>query len=216
MGKLPYRLDAERPIAEEDMARTLSFSLSGNEFATTPTKVDRGKLYGWSETIAVDDEGNPCRAVSMDDTGTLMIPADGLGLGILDDGLWVDRAQLKTTLLDGSDAPLVKSSYGEPVPLDTEASPEDLLSCGIASVYQLDAAPDLLALIGDKIYRFTYSYRDSFEGSPAFVLAADGRLFMLVTYTVALEMLSLAEAGAIVEDEDDAEEDSDIDFSMGL
>jgi hypothetical protein len=44
--------------------------------------VERARLYGWSETLALDDDENECRAVSMGETGTLIIPPGGLAMAI--------------------------------------------------------------------------------------------------------------------------------------
>ncbi|GHU03077.1 hypothetical protein FACS1894158_00610 [Betaproteobacteria bacterium] len=201
------------------MARNLTFSTHGVEYTAAPTKVERSKLYGWNETIALDDEGKPCKAVAMDETGTLIIPAGGLGMGILsDDQQWVERASLKTVTLDGQDAPLIKSSFDGPIALEREASAEEFLDHCITAIYQLnDTPPEFVKAVGDKIYTFTYSFRDSYEGSPAFVLASGDALFMLIGYKAAYEMLALAEAGAIEPEDEEAEEESDeIDFSMGL
>ncbi|MDR2688356.1 MAG: hypothetical protein LBB76_01195 [Azoarcus sp.] len=198
------------------MARNLVFSLRNADYAASPIKVERGRLYGWSEVVAQDDEGHPCRMVTMDDTGTLIIAAGGLGMGILDgEREWVDRASLKTVTLDGQEAPLIRSSYDGTIVLERVASAEEVLDCSITTVYQLDN-PELMREIGAQIYAFTYSYRDSHEGSPAFVLANEGGLFLLVGYRADFEMLSLTEASAITEEDEEEDEDGDIDFSMGL
>ncbi|MDR3353337.1 MAG: hypothetical protein LBO00_10145 [Zoogloeaceae bacterium] len=200
------------------MARKLTFSIGGVTHDAVPNKVERGKLYGWSETVALDDDGNECKAVSMDETGTLIIPKGGLGMGILsEDRKWVDRASLRVVTLDGEDAPLIKSSYEGVIVLEREVSAEEFLDHSITAVYQLAADPELVQAVGEKIHAFTYSFRDSYEGSPAFVLASGGVLFMLVGYNTVFEMLSLNEFGAIEADEEAAEdEDDEIDFSMGL
>jgi hypothetical protein len=201
--------------------------MNGTEYAASPVKVDRSKLYGWTELKALDDDGRECRIVNTDETGTVIIPRGGLGLGILSPDMdWVERSSLKAVRNDGSDAELVKSSYSAPVELKDPVDAETFLDHSITSVYQLDGAPEeLLSAVGDKIYTFTYSYRDSYKGDTAFVLASGGTpvstkagtLFMLVGYRTEYEMLSLAQAGAI--DETDAEEDEEpdeLDFSMGL
>jgi hypothetical protein len=201
------------------MARTLTFSLDGTEYAAAPVKVERRKLYGWTETIALDDDGRPCKVVSMDETGTYIIPKGGLGLGILSEDMkWVDRSSLKAVTLDGKDAPLLKSSFDGPVVLGETAAAGDILDHSITAIYQLNAGPELAAVVGDKIYTFIYNYRDGYEGSHAFVLANEGSLFMLIGFKTSFEMLSLAETGAIDEDEAEEEEDEsgEIDFSMGL
>jgi hypothetical protein len=201
------------------MARTLRFSVNGAEYAASPVKVDRKKLYGWSEMIALDDDGRECSMVSMDETGTLIIPKGGLGMGILaPDFSWVERSSLKAVKPDGSEAELIPSSFDAPIVLDKTADEDEFLNHSITAVYQLDEAPpELITAVGDKIYTFTYSYRSSYAGSAAFLLAAAGTLFMLAGYKTEYEMLSLPQASAIDDEVEEEEETEDeLDFSMGL
>jgi len=200
------------------MARSLIFSINGSEYAGAPSRLDRKKLYGWSETLALDDNGNECKLVSMDETGTLIIPKGGLGLGILTpDKQWVDRSHLKAVTLDGDDAVRAPSTYDAPVALAETATAEKLLDHSITGIYQiLDADPTLLGAVGEQIFTFEYHYQSGYAGYQAFLLASEGILFMLLGYSSNFEMLGLDEIGSIEEDLDEEEdEDSDeIDFSM--
>ncbi|MCL2128824.1 MAG: hypothetical protein FWH35_00525 [Treponema sp.] len=200
------------------MARNLIFNLKGAEYSAVPIKVDRAKLYGWTELKALDDNGKECRLLSMDETGTLIIPKGGLGLGLLSpEREWVERSSLKAVKPDGSEAEKIPSSYSSPIILGNTVDAETFLDHKISLVYQLDEAPkELLSAIGEDIYSFTYSYRDSFKGDSAFVLAAGGTLFMLVGQKTEFEMLGLAQAGVIDEDEteEDDEDSGELDFSM--
>jgi hypothetical protein len=201
------------------MARNLSFNINGSLYGVSPTKVDRKKLYGWSSIVALDDEDNECKLVSMDETGTLIIPKGGVGLGILSPELkWVDRSELRAVNEDGSDAELMKSSYDGEIILREIASAEDILNHSITGMYQLMGADlALLEAVGDKIYTFVYNYRDGYTGNRAFLFNAENALFMLVGYENVFQMLSLNESSSIDEDEVIDEEDSDsdeIDFSM--
>ena len=199
------------------MARNLIFKLKGTEYPAAPVKVDRAKLYGWTELKALGDDGKECRMVNMDETGSLIIPKGGLGMGILSpEGEWVERSSLKAIKADGSDADSVPSSYSAPIALKKTVDEETFLDHKINLVYQLDEAAELAAAIGDGIYSFTYSFRDSFKGDPAFVLTAGDALFMLVGQKLDFQMIGLAQAETIDEENsDEEEEDSDeLDFSM--
>ena len=199
------------------MARNLTFKLKGKEYSANPVKVDRSKLYGWTELKALDDAGRECRIVNMDETGSLIIPKGGLGMGMLSpEGEWVERSSLKAVKSDGSDAGSVPSSFSSPIELKQTVDAETFMDHKITSVYQLDEAAELIAALGDSIYSFTYSFRDSFKGDPAFVLAAGGALFMLVGQKLDFQMIGLAQAETIDEENsDEEEEDSDeLDFSM--
>ena len=199
------------------MARNLTFKVNSAEYAASPVKIDRKKLYGWTELKALDDEGRECAIVNMDETGTLILPKGGVGMGILaPDGQWAERSSLKAVKSDGSDAEAIPSSFSAPVELKNAVDADTFFDHNIVSVYQLDEAPaELLKAIGKNIFTFTYSFRDSFKGETAFVLAAADTLFMLVGYKTQYEMLSLAQAEAIDETEsEDEEESDDLDFSM--
>ncbi|GHV94080.1 hypothetical protein AGMMS50293_04000 [Spirochaetia bacterium] len=200
------------------MAKNLVFSIKGADYEAAPVKVDRKKLYGWSETKALDDQGNECVAVSIDESGALIIPKGGLGMGILSPkGAWVERSSLKALTLDGKEAALVPSSYDAPIPLDTKVTVNEYLDHSITAFYQLEGAPpELLKAVGGDIYTFIYNLRADYEGSPAFLLESEGSLYMLLGYKSDFEMLGLAEAAVIDEEADGDEEDEsdEIDFSM--
>lgn len=199
------------------MARQLTFRIKRKEYTVIPVKIDRKKLYGWTEIIALDEQGRTCNLVSTDDTGTLIIPKGGTALGMLSsDGKWVERTQLKTVRQDGSEAEIIPSSFSVVTYLKQKVTDEEFLDYSITDFYQLDNVPDdLLKAIGDDIYTFDYTYLDSYETTPAFLMVADTTLFMLLGYKNRFDMLCLGEC-SVVDDDDDYIEvtDDDIDFSM--
>lgn len=199
------------------MARQLTFRIKRKEYTVIPVKIDRKKLYGWTEIIALDEQGRTCNLVSTDDTGTLIIPKGGTALGMLSsDGKWVERTQLKTVRQDGSEAEIIPSSFSVVIPLKQKVTDEEFLDYSITDFYQLDnVSDDLLKAIGDDIYTFDYTYLDSYETTPAFLMVADATLFMLLGYKNRFDMLCLGEC-SVVDDDDDYIEvtDDDIDFSM--
>ena len=203
------------------MPRTLTFAIGGTDHAVEPMKIDRKKLYGWTETHAFDDDGNECQLVSTDSSGTIIIPKGGVGLGIESaDGKWVERAELRTVNDDGSDAELTPSSYSSVIELTRKATDEELLDCSVTGFYHLAGAdPALIEAVGTDIYTFDYCYRDAYETSPAFVLASDvdggKELFMFVGVRNDFPFIGLDEVSTPDEEETDEEEESDdIDFSM--
>lgn len=199
------------------MARQLTFRIKRKEYTVIPVKIDRKKLYGWTEIIALDEQGRTCNLVSTDDTGTLIIPKGGTALGMLSsDGKWVERTQLQTVRQDGSEAEIIPSSFSVVISLKQKVTDEEFLDYSITDFYQLDNVPDnLLKAIGDDIYTFDYTYLDSYETTPAFLMVADATLFMLLGYKNRFDMLCLGEC-SVVDDDDDYIEvtDDDIDFSM--
>lgn len=199
------------------MARQLTFRIKRKEYTVIPVKIDRKKLYGWTEIIALDEQGRTCNLVSTDDTGTLIIPKGGTALGMLSsDGKWVERTQLQTVRQDGSEAEIIPSSFSVVISLKQKVTDEEFLDYSITDFYQLDNVPDnLLKAIGDDIYTFDYTYLDSYETTPAFLMVSDATLFMLLGYKNRFDMLCLGEC-SVVDDDDDYIEvtDDDIDFSM--
>jgi hypothetical protein len=203
------------------MPKGMTFAIGGKEFTAEPVKIDRKKLYGWSEIHAFDDDGNECVLVSTDSSGTIIIPKGGVGLGIVSqEGNWVERSALKTVNIDGGDATLIPSSYNVVNTLDRKATEEELLDCSIAAFYHLREADDeLISAIGSDIYGFDYCYRDSYETSPAFLLVSEieGRkeLFLMIGPQNDFDFIGLSELSVADDEEADEEEDSgEIDFTM--
>ena len=200
------------------MAKKLTFSIGEREFSAEPNKVDRKKLYGWSEIFAFDDDGNECTLVAADSTG-IIIPKGGISLGILSSGKWIERSSLITKTLDGKDAELIQSSFSKTNILTEKSTPEELLDCSISAFYHLANAEEFIQAIGDDIYKFDYCFRDSYETSPAFLIASEidekKELFMLVGVPNDFSFIGLEETAIADEDTDDEDEDSDdIDFGM--
>ena len=201
------------------MAKLLSFTIGNEEFTAEPVKIDRKKLYGWSEIHAFDDNENECMLVSTDASGTIIIPKGGISLGIeSQDGKWVERNRIKTVSADGSDRLMTPSSYSRVNTLAEKVTDEEFLDCSITSFYYLaNSKPELLDAIGDDIYKLDYCYRDSYETDPAFLLVSEVKgkkeLFMFVGIPNDFEFIGLNEI--IAEELDEEEEESDeIDFGM--
>lgn len=195
----------------------MSFKLKRKEFTVSPVKVDRRKLYGYTQILALDDNGDPCNLVTTDESGMFMIDKGGTGLGILTpSGEWAERSDLKYVNEDGKKANLIKSSYNVVNILKEKVTPEEYLDHNITDFYELTGADDeFLKVIGDDIYKFTYSYLDNYEGSTAFVMVSGGKLFMLIGTLNKFEMLCFADCGTGDDNEDyRIEVDDDLDFSM--
>jgi len=205
------------------MARTLTFKIGETEYQAVPTKIERKKLYGWTETLALDDHGDECKMVSTDESGTMIIPKGGMGLGILSpDGKWVNRSQLQAVKEDGTPADIMTSSFNITIQLEQKVSLETYMDHSITAMYQMDDADAaLIEAIGDDIYTFSYNYRDSYDGSPAFLLTTvdpeKGKILFLMIGTLnQFKMLPLEESGIIeeVEEDSDTDDSGEIDFSM--
>ena len=201
------------------MARQMTFKIGGGEYAASPVKIDRRKLYGWSELMAVDDNGGKCDLLTADEFGKFIIPPGGTGIGILSEtGRWVERSELKTVDADGKPAALFESSFSKVNVLADKVTAQDFLDYSITDFYQLTDAPaDMLKAIGGDIYLFEYTYNDSYDPSPAFVVYADNTLYLLIGVKNYYEWLCFGDCETIDDDHDDriiTEGDEDIDFSM--
>jgi hypothetical protein len=202
------------------MGKSLIFKMDGQEYSLEPIRLDRKKLYGWTETLALDDQGRTCQLVAIDGTGSLLIPAGGLGQGMVDEnGCWVERAEL--AVLDGGDnlVPLLPASFDSPLDLEDTVTIEDFLDHYITAIYTMkgeEECPELVKAIAEgPIYTFPFNFRASHEASPAFLLEREGELFLLVGKKAEFEMISLVQAGVLDEDEEPGDsEDEELDFGM--
>lgn len=199
------------------MARALTFKINGKEFSAEPTKVERKKLYGWTELVVTDSEGNQCRKVSLNSDGVTIIDQGATKLGMIDDnGAWVTKDELVAVDSKGDKVELVKSSFETGCELDRKVSVDELLTINVTSVYQLEG-DDVVALaeaVGRDIFRFDFNYRTDYSADPGYLLAAPAGLFLLVGRPIEIEYIGLEEVG-VIEDPDEADfEDDDLDFSM--
>jgi hypothetical protein len=199
------------------MAKNLTFNLKGNEYSFTTTKLDRSKIYGWTEIRALDKENNLCKTLYMDRTGTLLIPKGGFTYGILDaSNNWVNKSDLQAVDAEGNPAPLVPSSFASPIILEKTVTVEEVLDHAITSVYELGGeAPDLVKLVADgPIYTFIFNWKEDYEGDDAYLIESKNRLFVLVGKKLDFEYIGIEEQGFISDEDEEKEESDEIDFSM--
>lgn len=201
------------------MARELTINLGEASFHLAPIKVERRKVYGWTELRAIDSEGELCRSASLDSNGVTVIPTGAIKLGIVgEDGKWIDKSELLPVHADGTKADLILSSFEKGIILDKKASTEDLLDLLVTSVYVLDGEGigDLAEKTANDIYSFRFNYNADYEDSPAFLVSNGKLVFIIVGRKAQFEFLSLDEAGDLnlEEDEPDEFDLDDLDFSM--
>jgi hypothetical protein len=201
------------------MAQELTFIVGGRDFVFSPIKLERSKVYGSTEKVVLDDNNQHCKTVNMDETGTVIIPKGGISLGILDEGMnWVERSNLVAVNNEtGEIVEQIPSTFTTPVSLNNKVSIEYFLDHSITTVYQLAGTEnaELVKLIGNDIYEFKFNYRNSYDSNPAFLVANEIGLFMLVGYKNDFEFIALQETAVIDAEEEETEtDDFDIDFSM--
>ena len=200
------------------MAKNLNLLLSGHTFALAPTKIERKKLYGWTELRATDSDGYICRQVGLDSNGVTIIPKGATKIGMLcQDGNWMEKDELQPVYPDGSVAESIPSSFDTVITLDHKATVEELLDHVISSVYQLggDEAGELAKALGNDIYSFLFSYRGGYEAADGFLLSNGAVPFIFVGTEAQFDFIGLEEQAVLDEPEDEVEiEDDELDFSM--
>lgn len=200
------------------MPRTITFTHAGQSYPLELVKLDRDKLYGWSEIEARDADGGLCTLMNYyPGTGTLL-PSGTITMGALTpEGHWADRSDLKAVDPQGNEAPLVESSFKTPVGLEATVPITTFLEHRITAVYTLQGesgVSELVQAVADsaEIFTFPFNYRTDYEAAPGFLMENGGELFVLVGQKMEFSFIGFDQPEPIVEaaDTDVAE----LDFSM--
>lgn len=198
------------------MAKELVFKLSGKDYNAAPVKLERKKIYGWTDTIATDRSGDVCGSAYLSPDDALIIPSGGLKQGTVSaDGRWIEKSELTAYSEDGTEVlPVMPSAFDAPIELKEKATVEQFLDNDWESVYQLDNA-DLAAAVGDDIYKFEFSYRGGTNHNDAYLVTTPAGLFLFAGDRQEFPLVSLAEETTI-DDTEEAEEEAidELDFSM--
>jgi len=202
------------------MAKPLKFKIGENIYDLEPLKLDRKKLYGWSEKLVLDKKGSECNSLSLYLDFAMLIPKGGIGLGsISSDGKWVEKSDMIYMNEDGTPATLVPSSYDGEIELNEVVSLETFLEHNITSIYSLQGEenhPDFVKAIKEnkEIFTFIFNYRADYEGDPAFLIENDDEIFVLVGKKIEFNLIGFDESSIIDESETLENEDDEFDFSM--
>ena len=201
------------------MAKALNLVLGSRKFELSPTKIERKKLYGWTELRVTDPDGIVCRQAGLDSNGVTIIPKGATKLGMLRaDGNWMEKDELQVVRDDGTAAELSPSSFDTEIKLDTKATAETFMNSIISAVYQLDGtdAETLAKEIGNDIYQFPFSYRGGYDVGDGFLIGNGTTAFIFVGTEAQFEFIGLAEQAVVDEPDDEAaeEESDELDFSM--
>ncbi|WP_347294024.1 hypothetical protein [uncultured Duncaniella sp.] len=199
------------------MAKQLTFKIDNRNFSLDTVKVDRKKIYGWSEMMVTNQCGSICTAALLNDDGMTVAPAGSTKPGIISsEGEWVSRDELVAMDADGNEAILVASSFEREIELGNPISLDDFLSMNIESVYQLfgEGARELAGVIGDGIYGFEFSYRGGYQTNDACILACGEKVFILIGTKAIFPFVSIGEQGVLDEENPEIEITEEIDFNM--
>ena len=198
------------------MAKELTFKIAGADYGAAPVKLERKKIYGWTDIVATDRSGNVCGKAYLSPDDALIIPSGGLKQATVnDEGLWVEKGELTAYSEDGQEVlPAYPSSFDAPIELNAKATTEEFLDNDWESVYQLVNA-DLAAAIGNDIYKFDFSYRGGTNHNDGYLINTPGGLFLFAGDKQEFPLVSLAEETTIDDTEELVEEEiDDLDFSM--
>ncbi len=201
------------------MAKALNINIKGSSFALIPTKIERKKLYGWTELRALTPQGDVCRQAGLDSNGVTIVTKGATKVGLMcEDGCWMEKTELTPMHADGSPVQMVPSSFDEGINLGEKGSLEQLMDLIVTAVYQLsgDGSEALASALGEDIYTFPFSYRGGIEAATAFIITANGVPFILVGEPATFDFVGLDELATLDESDDNEEEidDEDLDFGM--
>lgn len=199
------------------MCRNLDFRIGGRSVALAPIKLERKKLYGWTEMRTTTSDGTLCRQAGLDKSGQIIIPKGATKIGIIgEDGSWLEKNELIAVHADGSEATTVASSFDNPIELSQKASAEELLNLRVAAVYQLtgEQGNELCNLIGSDIYYFDFSYKGGYESAKAFILVSGDTPYIITGEEMQFDFIALEEQGVLTEMEEIDIEEDELDFSM--
>ena len=197
------------------MAKEFTFISGGRSFAAAPVKLERKKLYGWSDLVATDRDGHICTAAYISPEDSLIIPAGAAKMATVDEnGLIVKKSDLTAFDADGKELEIFPSSFDSPIDLSQTATEEEFLDHEWSSVYQIQN-PKLAGVVGKMIYTFPFSYSGGTNLLEGFLMNCPSGLFLFAGTQVDFTPVNLSEEAVIDETEEDALEDIDeLDFSM--
>lgn len=125
------------------MAKELIFKLKDKEFSAAPVKLERKKLYGWTETVATDSNGATCVPAYLSMEDVLIIPSGGLKQAYVNkDGKWLDKSELTAYDETGENIlPILPSAFDSPIELSIKATIDEFLDNDWESVDRIRMNP---------------------------------------------------------------------------
>lgn len=200
------------------MARSLNFSLKGAEIPVSIEKVDRKKIYGWVEKKALDRDSNVCHFGSISSDGMNIFGKESFEQGYVDgQGSWTEKTSLKVVNNTGDVLEKEEASFKKTIELSEIVGVDEYLNHTVKSVYELDAPEEIVkaAKEADGVYKFSFNYTASYSPDPAFLIANDDALFMIVAEEGGFEFIGLQEIeSAVMVDDEEDEAGDELDFSM--
>ena len=198
------------------MARKVKFSLSDITLSGEIIKVNREKIYGWSEVEVYDKHSSKCELAGLVD-GQYIIPSGYSSLVTLNEkGDTISKNELIGFDNSGNKVDLVPSIYDQEILLK-ESSIDEYLSLSVKSVYQLKIEEDksnVIKKLNGKVFYFVFNYRADFEGDDAFLITNENEIFIVTGKLTKFEFIGLEEGDKLLSHDSSVDEDDEINFAM--
>lgn len=200
------------------MARALNLSFKGTPFNVNIDKIDRSKLYGYTNVDVKDDNGSSCGLATISEDGKHILSKGCVGYATLNErNEYMATADIHMKDKDGNLLEKRPSSFDlDDIPLEV-SSVKEYLTIAVKSVYQLSAGDDtsISSLIPHleehKVLKFAFNYRADYDSDDAFVIHNEEAAFMVLGSVSPFQFIGLDQKPETV----DAEEDDDDDFDFG-
>jgi hypothetical protein len=202
------------------MARLASFKIGNSLFKAGINKIDREKIYGYVDEFTYDMNGDECTIGAVLNDGSTFVLSGATAMKKVDEQLReVDKSEIKTVKIDGSEAVLQPSIFDIETVLE-ETQLDALLDLQVELSYQLSFENDsdketaLTKLKIDKAYFFLYNYRADYEAADAYLISNGKEIFALSGKIVKFDYLDNKTIIALDEIEEESSVDEELDFSM--
>lgn len=197
------------------MAKALNFKFQDQTFSANIEKVDRKKLYGYSQVEVKNEKGELCTLANVTSDGVSILPSGCTGIVTVNsDGQFVSRSELQVVDESGKLMEKIPSVFDVEAIELTEATIEDYLDVNVKSIYQLSFLDETTksALGNSKIFSFKFNYRADYQQDDAYLISKENDFFIVIGYKIPYEYVGLEEKldETIVEEETTEE----IDFGM--
>lgn len=201
------------------MAKLATFKTDSFSFSASINKLDRKKVYGWTELKTYDPDGNECSLSGITRDGRYLLPSGSVALGLfLEDGRNITRKELKAVDSEGKVLEKVPSIFDQDVELRGDVSIEEYMDMNVKSIYQLDIEEGLESIVEElkkgRIFHLVFNYRADYEGDDAYLILNEDTVFMVVGKKTEFEYLGLETAAVETVEEEDTGDDDDFDFGM--
>jgi len=202
------------------MARALVLSLDGEDYAVSLVKIDREKLYGRVEIEAFDEKGREASLRVLAADGKTLIDKGGTALAtVTDKGDSIERNDLIPVDTDGKEIEQVPSSFSQKNDLKP-ATIENYFGQIVKTVYlvQSHETGDISGLrdqlTAKNMFTFPFSWRGGIEFDDAYIIAADGHIFMVVGKRAEYEFITLNQTAVLESTEEEEISADDLDFDL--